>query len=388
MDNKTRTTSERITMVLVDTSAFREANSDFIGLNSALLPSFFNAATEKEIVLVTHPILDREIQKHIEDSSIYKDYQKLVMLLGKCQDVLRLAKCNDDMLFERIANFDIKAKTFETFMQNYSEAVRLGYPEPEVIFEQYFAATPPFAANEKKKNEFPDAFVIEAAKQYLSIHPYEVLMIVSKDDDWKKSFEGMDNVVICASIADAVAKINRIESVLSDEIIAELFQAAYKTILSHVHFSAECECYDMPEYDFVEEFEADSIKVEGISDMIVPLKIARSSLLIKTTAILSVDGHGIILDSDNSWWDNEDSEYIYKAYANLSVSDGQAEVECEIQLEFDLDNPVDSVQVSHVKLNNRYNIDVFSGSIELTSINPEVDARGDMMDALEEFYKH
>lgn len=32
---------ERITMVLVDTSAFTEVNSDFIGLHSALLPSFF-----------------------------------------------------------------------------------------------------------------------------------------------------------------------------------------------------------------------------------------------------------------------------------------------------------------------------------------------------------
>ena len=85
--------SERITMVLVDTSAFTEANSDFIGLHSALLPSFFDAATEKGIVLLTHPILDKEIQKHIDDSSIYKEYQKLVIQLGKCKDVLVLAEC-------------------------------------------------------------------------------------------------------------------------------------------------------------------------------------------------------------------------------------------------------------------------------------------------------
>lgn len=36
--------SEQITMVLVETSAFTEVNNDFIGLHSALLPSFFNAA--------------------------------------------------------------------------------------------------------------------------------------------------------------------------------------------------------------------------------------------------------------------------------------------------------------------------------------------------------
>ena len=46
MESKTELSNERITMVLVDTSAFTEANSDFIGLNSSLLPSFFDAAYE------------------------------------------------------------------------------------------------------------------------------------------------------------------------------------------------------------------------------------------------------------------------------------------------------------------------------------------------------
>lgn len=31
---------ERITTILVDTCAFRDANSDFIGISSMLLPSF------------------------------------------------------------------------------------------------------------------------------------------------------------------------------------------------------------------------------------------------------------------------------------------------------------------------------------------------------------
>ena len=69
---------ERITTILVDTCAFRDANSDFIGISSMLLPSFFSVIKEKDILLLTHPILEREIEKHIEDSGIYKDYQSLV----------------------------------------------------------------------------------------------------------------------------------------------------------------------------------------------------------------------------------------------------------------------------------------------------------------------
>lgn len=42
---------ERITTILVDTCAFQEANSDFIGINSMLLPSFFSAVCEKGMLL-------------------------------------------------------------------------------------------------------------------------------------------------------------------------------------------------------------------------------------------------------------------------------------------------------------------------------------------------
>lgn len=361
---------ERITMVLVDTSAFIEANSDFIGLNSALLPSFFNAVASKAIMLLTHPVLEKEIQKHIEDSSIYKDYQQLVTHLEKCKNVLVLAECNNTELFQKIARFDIKTKTFEIFKNNYVNAIMLGYPEPNIIFEQYFSAKPPFAINGKKKNEFPDAFVIESAKQYMEAHYNEALLVVSKDGDWKMAFNDIDNVLFSDSISDAIKKINKIESVLSDEMIKEIFQSAYEEMLSDVQFHAECECYDMPDFDFVEDFEVDSIKVESIDDCcFVPLKITRSSLLVKTTARIIVDGHGVILDEDNSVWDREDGGYIYKAYADLNLTNGEAEVECEIEIEFDFDNLAGSAYVSHVKLNNRFNIEVWGGCINLTSID-------------------
>lgn len=388
MDHTKEKISEKITMVLVDTSAFIEANCDFIGLHSALLPSFFSASTEKGIVLLTHTILDKEIQKHIEDSSIYKEYQKLVTQLRKCKDVLILAECNDVGLFNKIELFDIKAKTYETFMQNYSEAIRLGYPDPEIVFDKYFSAEPPFSATGKKKNEFPDAFVIEAAKQYLTDHPNEILLVVSRDGDWEKAFSHMDNVVICNSISDAVITINKIESVLSEKIITELFRSAYQDMIAVVQFSAECECYGMSGYEFTEDFEADRIEVTCINDSIVPLKITRSSLLIKAEATISIDGHGIVLDEDSSIWDKEDGAYIYSVYADMSVTDGEAKVECEIELDFDFDDPAGTVQVSRVKLNNRFDIEIIGGNVELTSIDPEADYHGDMMDTLEDYSRH
>lgn len=129
---------ERITTILVDTCAFRDANSDFIGISSMLLPSFFSVIKEKDILLLTHPILEREIEKHIEDSGIYKDYQSLVSHINKCKDVLRYANCCDEELFSKIADYNIKNQTFRAYKKYYKNAVKLDYPNPELIFELYF----------------------------------------------------------------------------------------------------------------------------------------------------------------------------------------------------------------------------------------------------------
>lgn len=381
MEQTKKESLERITMVLVDTSAFTEANSDFIGLHSALLPSFFSATTEKDIALLTHPILEKEIQKHLEDSSIYKNYQNLITLLDKCKAVLNLAECNDAKLFKKIASFDIKTKTFETFMQNYSEGIRLNYPDPKIIFDKYFASKPPFSATSKKKHEFPDAFVIEAVQQYLIEHPNEVLLVVSNDGDWEKAFSETDNVIICKSISNAVTKINKIESVLSEEIIAEIFKSAYQEMLENIQLSAEGECYSISDYDFAEDFEVDKIEVTYISDTIVPLKITRSSLLIKTMSTISIDGHGIVLDVDNSIWDKEDGAYIFSVYADMFITGGKAELECEIELVFDFNNPPKTVQVSDVKINNPFNIEIRGGDVELTTIYPVDDCYNDTIDS-------
>ena len=79
----------RITLILIDTCAFREANSDFPGIVKSLLPSFFSTVDEKGIALLTHPVLENEIRKHIEDSSIFKDYQSLLTQLRKCTSTLK-----------------------------------------------------------------------------------------------------------------------------------------------------------------------------------------------------------------------------------------------------------------------------------------------------------
>ena len=98
----------RITLILIDTCAFRDANSDFPGIAKSLLPSFFSTADEKGITLLTHPVLENEIHKHIEDSGIFKDYQSLLTQLRKCTSTLKHYKLDDVLLSSKISELDIQ----------------------------------------------------------------------------------------------------------------------------------------------------------------------------------------------------------------------------------------------------------------------------------------
>lgn len=98
----------RITLILIDTCAFRDANSDFPGIVKSLLPSFFSTIDEKGIALLTHPVLENEIRKHIVDSSIFKDYQSLLTQLRKCTSTLKHYKLDDVLLSSKISELDIQ----------------------------------------------------------------------------------------------------------------------------------------------------------------------------------------------------------------------------------------------------------------------------------------
>ena len=164
----------RITLILIDTCAFREANSDFPGIVKSLLPSFFSTVDEKGIALLTHPVLENEIRKHIEDSSIFKDYQSLLTQLRKCTSTLKHYRLDDVLLSSKISELDIQTKLFESYQQYYQDAIHLDFGDPASVFELYFNSQAPFAMSGKKKAEFPDAFVFDATRKYLEKHPNDM----------------------------------------------------------------------------------------------------------------------------------------------------------------------------------------------------------------------
>lgn len=79
-----------IDAVIIDTSAFVAEQCDFIGLSSAILPSLFNLLEEREIDLLSHPILHEEIKKHISSSVLLEKLLNLKKAITKYKNVYLL----------------------------------------------------------------------------------------------------------------------------------------------------------------------------------------------------------------------------------------------------------------------------------------------------------
>ncbi len=358
---------EYLTTVVVDTNAFIAANSDFLGISSALLPSFFSVIKEKNLKLLIHPILEMETEKHIEDSSLYRNFQNLKRDIKLCESALELAGYNDEELVSKIQDFDIKQLLFQSFKDNYADSCVLGYANPEKVFEDYFACKPPFSSTGNKKVEFPDAFVIESIEDYIDNHTNDVLLIVTNDKDWESAFEGDDNVELCKTIDEAVKRINNIKCILDSDMLDTIFNSAYDAMIKEADSAVQCECYELKNYETINDIYITNIEVESINNVFTPLNIRRDSVLLRTEVQLKMSGEAEIFDEDNSIWCSEDRDYITKEYADIKF-EGSAEVECEIEIDFDFDN-LDFVSLRSFKLINNGNIEIDCDNIGLKLVD-------------------
>lgn len=372
-----------IDAVIIDTSAFVVEQCDFIGLSSAILPSLFSLLEERKIELLSHSILYEEVKKHIYSSVLLEKLSNLKTAITRYKNVLPLIDISADETINKIDSLGLEARMTNAFEGFYQRAITLPYPKAESIFEQYFSNQPPFSENGNKKSEFPDAFVIEAIKQYLSSHLTYSILVISDDSDWQKALAETPRISFAKSISQGMRILQ------SSESIMPIFDAIKTDLEKDILLNAECECYELNGFEPVDDdVEITSVKVKEISDDIIPLKISETSVLLRTYAKLKLSGNSTVLDESRSYWDKEDGCYMFVAYNDMSFDNGSAEVEVEVSITFDPEEPEDSASIESTKLNVQFNIEVDVDEDNIVYSDNAQDAEADMMDALEEYHQH
>lgn len=372
-----------IDAVIIDTSAFVAEQCDFTGLSSAILPSLFNLLEEQKIQLLSHPVLHEEVKKHIINSVLLEKLSNLKTAITRYKNVLPLIDISAEETISKIDALELDKKILNAFETFYQRAFILPYPNPEDIFEQYFSNQPPFSESGDKKSEFPDAFVIASIKQYLSSHLTSSVLVISDDSDWKKALAEVPRIFFANSISQGMKILH------SSENIIPIFTTIKNDLEKEVLFHAESECYELNNFESVDDdVEITSIEVQEISDDIIPLKISETSILLRTYARLKLSGNSTVLDELRSYWDKEDGQYLFVAYNDISFDNGLAEVEIEVNITFNPEEPEDSATIESTKLNVQFNIEVEVSEDDIVYTDHEQDSKADILDALEEYHQH
>ena len=350
--------SNIIDAIIIDTSALENYHFDFLGWTNRTIVSFYDLIAEKRIQLLNHFVLDNEIKKHIASSTLLERIKGFRQTLQRNKDFFSLIDISADSALEKLDKLNVEEIIIQEYLRRYEKAQTLPFTDPAEIFKSYFLSLPPFCNSKDKKSEFPDAFIISATCSYLKTNPTHNILVISNDNDWKKAFATVDRVSYCDSIDEAIKVIQ------STDKIMPIIYDNMEEVLSFITCAAECECFDLPDYYVEDDIEIKSIVTDQI-DNIIPLRITESSILFKCTAFLKVDGATRVIDENRSYYDREDDRYYYVAYSDISFRQAEAEVDCEVEINFSAEENDETAEVENARLIVKFNIDLTLDNAEV-----------------------
>lgn len=292
-------------IVYLDTNAYISAKYIF---NSGNFGTLKNLVTAGKIAVICTSATIGEVKQHIE-TDISTAVLKYNRLLRKDMPVLNgdpLYKLND--LDENQVVNSVIDKLDEFISLDGVEQISLNPLDAEKLFDDYFMQIPPFES--KKPNEFKDAIMINAIKQFQATAKKQVC-IVSNDEGFRKAFEGDDNFMTFEFISRFLKHYNKSESelaiiseFLSDRIIAGDFDGVIKEYL--LDFDIDRGYYG--------EWHCDSREIDEICCELLYIEEIDGKYVANISTDLEISIDITYRDEDTSYYDKEEDVYLIENF--------------------------------------------------------------------------
>ncbi len=380
----------KIDAVMIDTSIYHKNQCDFGGITKSIIPMLLQLLEANNITLLTHPVLESEIKKHIGESELVSRIGNLQTSLRKYNKQLQMIDVSTEDLIRRLDEINIEKSLIDKFDFFYKRAISVPYVSAQEVFEDYFNANPPFSTTGNKKSEFPDAFILKGIIEYCKNNANSTVLIISDDSDWKHTLEENKQIVQVDSLEAAMLLLWEQLDDKSD-LYQMLISQTKSDIYTKISDAALNEAFCIDDMNTAEEVDIEKVSVVDINDMMVPLEVTQNSVLLQITATLSADGCSEFFDENRSAWDSEDRCYYFCAYTRLTFQNALAEVDCEIEINFSDDGSLSQVELSSVKLINKWDIPLNLDEAETTEKDVtdygEDEYRAEQAEAMENFYK-
>ena len=155
--------------VTLDTNIFDANKFDFS--KDSTLELLVNYVESGKIKIVLSNIVIKEVEKHVIKSSdnicsAFRELRKKVSDIVS-EGLLEQIGINKNMLFLDKKEYQQKfLEAWRKFLESLKpEILGLSFVKLDDIIRDYFEVNPPFENNEKKRKEFPDAFIVNQIRE-------------------------------------------------------------------------------------------------------------------------------------------------------------------------------------------------------------------------------
>lgn len=379
--------------IFLDTNIFISQKYDFSDTKNSDFNNLVKMVNDGKIKLYISQIVEHEVKKHIKEDilEIFKEVKKSrnIVLKKISKNYLQTPVLSNLFSFYNLKKDDISEEIiskFDKFLKD-SKVCKLDCKniDPQQIIVDYMDSNPPFENKEKKKYEFPDAFMIAKLKR--SFNEKNPIYVITKDEGFKKAIENIaglegkyDNLKEVFDLINRENEIyNEIKEFLSNSThtteILEKLKEEIKDKLESNSIEVDGMRYDRK--GICGGFEYEDTEIENVD--INNFEFKSVDMITDDEVIVSVGVNTLILvicsflDEENSIWDPEEKEYMFSTWKNIK-EEHKVDINCE--LTFSIVNSDEKNQKRNYELEN---IDV-----DLANLMLNEDTKIDEEEILEE----
>lgn len=316
---------------------------------SKVFASLLSLCKSEHVTMITTDVTIEEIKANLLKS--VDEAESIIKKAGSKARVLRnLDEDSYSFLFGDFNKQKICDKLKEqitTFIKECNttiiEATKIA---PTKIFYDYFHCKPPFGKG-KKKNEFPDAFVIEALCEWCDSNDAE-LNIISEDPDFKDAVELNDRLKYFPSLSKIIEIILADENILVN-VIHDLMDRHNEKVFEAISEAAK-------EYEMLVE-DADPDAEAFVEDVSI-IELSEKSIIQITDDIATVvaNAHGqfsidVHCYNPDSWFKDPDDKSIHYWERIEEIFERDIDFEVEFDVQFNK-NDINNFKIMRVLVNN------------------------------------
>lgn len=307
--------------VTIDTNVFDENKYDFA--EESTLSRLISYVQKQKIKVIVSNIVINEISKHVQDKareigtkvnalrkevkgkyseSIIKNVgMEHILIKANREDMARQAKADLDVFLEKLNIEILDSKNVDV----------------EKIFADYFMFCPPFENNDKKRKEFPDAFIVAEIKERFKNG--EQLAIISKDNGFRQALADEPNYLFFSSLGELYDTLNKQEQRYDKSI--EYLSKYRRDICQKVkYYIVNNDCINVVGVSYDKDGVAEGYdysetilhKVADVSFKIHTIdEISEEQVYATLVCNADIDVDCYYEDYDNAAWDSEREEYFY-----------------------------------------------------------------------------